>query len=111
LYFLYINNFEIFLFIVFNATKNIQIQTIANKLNYYEDAFKIDTNFECNIRLKNIENKNKGKYLINFFPICINFIMGCGGNIIFKGKKNLKIEKIKGCLFTQKVMNFQNKKH
>jgi len=37
--------------------------------------------------------------------------MGCGGNIIFKGKKNLKIEKIKGCLSNQKVMNFQKKKH
>lgn len=101
--------------------QNIQIQTIATKLNYYEDAFKNDVNFECNIRLKNIENKIKGKCLIHFFPKCINFRMECEGNIIFKGKKEFEIEimfpfkqseikmssieKIKGCIFTQKVMN------
>ena len=101
--------------------QNNQIQTIAAKLNYYEDAFKNDVNFECNIRLKNIENKIKGKCLIHFFPKCINFRIECGGNINFKGKKEFEIEiifpfkqseikmssieKIKGCIFTQKVMN------
>ena len=101
--------------------QNNQIQTIAAKLNYYEDAFKNDVNFECNIRLKNIENKIKGKCLMHFFPKCINFRIECGGNINFKGKKEFEIEiifpfkqseikmssieKIKGCIFTQKVMN------
>jgi hypothetical protein len=105
---------------IINNQKN-QIQTIAAKLNYYEDAFKNDVNFECNIRLKNIENKIKGKCLIHFFPKCITFRIECGGNINFKGKKEFEIEiifpfkqseikmssieKIKGCIFTQKVMN------
>ena len=101
--------------------QNIEIQKIASKLNYYEDAFKNDVNFECNIRLKNIENKIKGKCLMHFFPKCIKFRIECEGNIIFKGKKEFEIEiifpfkkseikmssieKIKGCIFTQKVMN------
>ena len=101
--------------------QNIEIQKTASKLNYYEDAFKNDVNFECNIRLKNIENKIKGKCLMHFFPKCIKFRIECEGNIIFKGRKDFEIEiifpfkqseikmtsieKIKGCIFTQKVMN------
>ena len=101
--------------------QTIAIQKISYKLDYYEDAFKNDVNFECNIRLKIIENKINGKCLMHFFPKCIKFRIECEGNIIFKGRKDFEIEiifpfkqseikmssieKIKGCIFTQKVMN------
>ena len=58
---------------------------------------------------------------MHFFPKCIKFRIECEGNIIFKGRKDFEIEiifpfkqseikmssieKIKGCIFTQKVMN------
>ena len=71
---------------------NIQIQKIASKFDYYEDALKNDVNFECNIRLRNIENKIKDKCVIHFFSKCIKFRIECEGNIIYKGEKISEIE-------------------
>ena len=71
---------------------NIYIQKIASKFDYYEDALKNDVNFECNIRLRNIENKIKDKCVIHFFQKCIKFIIECEGNIIYKGEKISEIE-------------------
>ena len=101
--------------------QNRQIQQISSKLNYYEDALKNDIIFETNINLKNIENKIDGKCLIHLFPKTINFRIECKGNIIYNGKKEFEIEilfpfqkselklssieKLQGCLSTQKVLN------
>ena len=101
--------------------QNEQIQQITSKLNYYEDALKNDVIFETNIIIKNIENNIDGKYLIHFFPKCIHFRIECKGNIVFKGRKEFEIEivfpfkiselklssieKLQGCLSSQKVQN------
>lgn len=92
-------------------SKNVELITDLNK-----DIF-----FECNIYIKNGKNiiKNIGKYLLNFFPKCINFRIECKGDIInndknifaiyiiypFK-KANIKqcfIEIIQGCISTQEI--------
>ena len=101
--------------------QNEQIQQITSKLNYYEDALKNDVIFETNIIIKNIENNIDGKCLIHFFPKCIHFRIECKGNIVFKGRKEFEIEiifpfkiselklssieKLQGCLSSQKVQN------
>jgi hypothetical protein len=101
--------------------QNLLIQQISSKLNYYEDSLKNDIFFECNVNIKNIENKINGKCLIHFFPKCIHFRIECKGDIIFTNKKefiieilfpfqksNLKfssIEKLQGCISSYKVLN------
>lgn len=101
--------------------QNVQIQQLKSKLNYYEDAFKNDVLFECNINMKNISNKISGICLIHFFPKCIHFRIECSGDIIFEKRKEFEIEilfpfkkseiktssieKLQGCISNQKILN------
>ena len=107
--------------IEFINKQNSQIQQITSKLNYYEDALKNDVTFECNIKIKNIENKVDGKCMLHFLPKCVHFRIECNGNIIFKGRKEFEIEiifpfknsdlklssieKLQGCVSNKKVQN------
>lgn len=101
--------------------QNNKIQIITSKLNYYEDALKNDVTFECNIIIKNVENKIDQACLLHFFPKSVHFKIQCNGNIVFKGRKEFEIqilfpfkasdlkissiEKLQGCIFSQKVLN------
>lgn len=103
-----------------------RILKLESQLNIYEEAFKNDVFFECNINLKYIKNKIdgkclKGKCLIHFFPKCINLRIECTGDINFVEKKNFEIEilfpflesktksssieKLQGCTSIYKVNN------
>ena len=101
--------------------QNNEIREIKSKLNYYEDSLKNDVCFETNINVKNIENTIYGKCLIHFFPKSAHFKIECKGDIIFTGRKEFEIEilfpfkesqlkyssieKLQGCLSSQKVLN------
>lgn len=101
--------------------QNNEIKKVKNTLNFYQDSLQNDVFFETNIKVKNIENKIPGRCLIHFFPKSIQFNIETQGDITFSGRKefqidilfpfkqsNIKycsIEKINGCLFSQKVQN------
>ena len=101
--------------------QNNQIHELKSKVDYYEEAFKNDVHFDCNINVKHIENKIDGKCLIHFFPKIIFFRIECNDNIIFQSKKEFEIdilfpfkksiitmgsiEKIQGCVSNQTVLN------
>ena len=69
--------------------QNLLIQQISSKLNYYEDSLKNDIFFECNVNIKNIENKINGKCLIHFFPKCIHFRINVKEILFLQIRKNL----------------------
>ena len=101
--------------------QSIKIEKINSQLEYYQNGLKNDVLFECNIKLKNIENKINGKCIIHFLPKCIYFRIVCTGNILSQSREEFEIEilfpfksseikfssieKLKGCLSKQKAQN------
>ncbi len=98
-----------------------QIEQIISKLNYYENAFKNDVTFECNINIKYIKNKINGRCILHFLPKSIQFKIEYKGNIDYDNKKELEIEiifpfklselklstieKLKGCILNHKLLD------
>lgn len=101
-----------------------EISELTKRLDIYEDSFK-DVSFDCNIAIKNGEErlKNLGRCNLQFFPRKINFRIECKGDIkkdeknkfqidiIFPFKKaNLKqcsIEKFNGCYLSQNISDIE----